>query len=116
MNADDRKELGEQARIDGRRLFNVSESLYTILIMMNGLLGFLGGVAGWMVMSQKGGGGTWMGLFIWGFTAVFCTVNYFIAVLSTHATKVLTHTSLATVAMMESRYELALGNTDGGGQ
>lgn len=115
MNMDDRKELSEQARLDGRRLFKVSESLYTILIVMNGILGALGGLVGIIIISQ-GGFGVWVGLFVWGFTAFLCTINYFIAVLSTHTTKVLTHTSLATVALMESRYESAAGNAEGGGQ
>lgn len=108
MNAEDRDELSRQARIDGRRLFNVSESLYTILIVLNFILAVLGGLTGLFMLSQ-GSFGTFMGFFVWGVTAVFCTINYFIAVLSTHTTKVLAHTSLATIALMESRHEPAAG-------
>lgn len=114
MNMDDCKELSEQARIDGRRLFRVSESLYTILIIMNGVLGLLGGIFGFILISEYEF--ELVGLFVWGFTAFLCTTNYFIAVLSTHTTKVLAHTSLATVALMESRYESPAGNADGGAQ
>ena len=104
MNADHRKELGDQARVDGRRLFNVSESLYNGLILMNYLLAVVGVFAGIVLMAQSSRGSL-IGLIVLAVTAIFCTINYFVAVLSTHTTKVLAHMSLAMIALMESRYE-----------
>jgi hypothetical protein len=107
MTPEDRTELSQQARLDGRRLFGVANNVYNIVIAINwiiGALGFFGAILCLMVGITQG---TTLGLLgaviIGAITALACFINYVLGVLLTHTAKVMVHTSLATVALLEER-------------
>ncbi len=100
MEASDIRELSQQARIDGKRLFGVSEFLYKFAIVVNWIIAVVGGFAVIGLMSQ-GGIGFAAALLVAVVATFICVLNYMVAVLSTHIAKVLVHTSLACVALVE---------------
>jgi hypothetical protein len=100
MEASDIRELSQQARIDGKRLFGVSEFLYKFAIIVNWIIAIFGVFTVIGLMSQGGFG--YLAAFMAAVIATFiCVLNYMLAVLSTHIAKVLVHTSLACVALVE---------------
>jgi hypothetical protein len=111
MTPEDRNELSQQARLDGRRLFRVADTVYKVLIVINWVVGVMGGLAALMLLMVGIGQGTALGLFaaivVAAITALACFINYVIGVLLTHTAKVMVHTSLATVGLLEERYENA---------
>jgi len=104
MNREDRIELSEYARRDGKQLVDVAENLYTILVVINWIIGISGAMGGLFAMIQ-GPVGIGGGLILWIATGAICFFIYIKSVLVTHTAKVMAHTSLATVAILEERYE-----------
>jgi hypothetical protein len=100
MTETELRELVNQSRLDGRRLFGVSEFLYKAAIYTNWVIGIIGGIMGlWAI--TRGEGVTFVGIIIVIVTAAICLFNYMVAVLSTHIAKVLVHTSFASVGTLE---------------
>jgi uncharacterized membrane protein len=104
MNREDRKELSEYARRDGKQLVHVAETLYAVLLVITWIIGIFGGVGGLFAMTQ-GAAGIVGGLVMLIVTGIVCFLIYIKTVLVTHTAKVMAHTSLATVAILEERYE-----------
>lgn len=104
MQESDLKELSQQSRIDGKRLFGVSEFIYKFAIAVNWIVGVIGVVVSLGLVSQ-GGYGILAGLLVGVVVAFICVLNYMLAVLSTHIAKVMVHTSLACVALVENNQE-----------
>ncbi len=109
MKTEDRTELSAQARKDGARLFGVADSMYKVLIAINWIIGLGGGIGGLATLSQASNSYVAPvyvagGIAIWIITAVACGFNYMFGVLLTHTAKVMVHTSLAAVGILEERY------------
>jgi len=100
MDISDIKELSQQARIDGKRLFGVSEFLYNFAIVVNWIIAIVGICAVFGLISQ-GSWGFATAILVAVIVTFICVLNYMFAVLSTHIAKVLVHTSLACVALVE---------------
>lgn len=100
MTNSDIKELSNQARIDGRRLFGVSEFLYKFAIVVNWIIAIIG-ICSVIGLISQGGFGFGVAILVAVVTTFICVLNYMLAVLSTHIAKVLVHTSLACVALVE---------------
>lgn len=100
MQESDVKELSQQSRIDGKRLFGVSEFIYKFALIVNWIVGIIGVVVS-LGMILQGGYGILAGMLVAIVVAFICVLNYMLAVLSTHIAKVMVHTSLACVALVE---------------
>ncbi len=101
MQASDIEELSQQSRIDGRRLFGVSEFIYKLSIVANWIIGIIGGISSIGLILQ-GDYGILAGLLIAIVVTFICVLNYIFSVLTTHIAKVMVHTSLACVALVEN--------------
>lgn len=94
-------ELSTQARIDGKKLYKVSEFLFNLAIIFNWIIGLIGAaLAVAMLGSEEYGLLRALGIII--IFASICIINYMLAVLSTHVAKVMVHISFASVALMEN--------------
>ena len=98
MNTNDIKSLSEKTRNDGARLFGVSEFIYTCSIIFGWLMGIVGGIISLVVIFKVD---FLAGMGIALLTAIFCFINYIIAVLTTHVAKVLVHTSYSNIGILE---------------
>lgn len=109
MDKSEIREISSQARIDGKRLFGVSELLFKIAIIVNWIVAAVGTFAIIGLMAQ-GGYGILAALLVAIVVAFICVINYMLAVLSTHVAKVMVHTSLACVAIMENNQNSVEGD------
>ena len=100
METSDIKELSKQARIDGKRLFGVSEFLYKFAIVVNWTIAIVG-ICAVIGLFAQGDYGIIAAILVAVIVTFVCVLNYMLAVLSTHIAKVLVHTSLACVALVE---------------
>lgn len=101
MTESDISELSHQCRIDGKRLFSVSEMLYKSAIVLNWIIAILGIITfGFSLI--EGGFGVGIGIAILIAVALVCTSIYIVAVLSTHVAKVMVHSSFATMGVLEN--------------
>lgn len=97
----DIEQLSVQVREDGARLYGVSHKIFKISIYLNFAILIIGALLGLVAMNASGN--------IVGFVAVIfvtgvvCALNYAVAVLTTHISKVLVHTSFACLALVEQR-------------
>ena len=98
MNTNEIKSLSEKTRNDGARLFGVSEFIYTCAIIFGWLMGIIGGILSLVIIFQVN---FLAGMGIALLTAIFCFINYIIAVLTTHVAKVLVHTSYSNIGILE---------------
>jgi len=98
MNTNEIKSLSEQTRNDGARLFGVSEFIYTCAIIFGWIMGIIGGILSLVIIFQAN---FLAGMGIALLTAIFCFINYIIAVLTTHVAKVLVHTSYSNIGILE---------------
>ena len=98
MNTTEIKTLSEKTRIDGGRLFGVSELIYTCAIIFGWIMGIIGGILSLVIIFQVN---FLAGMGIALLTAIFCFINYIIAVLTTHVAKVLVHTSYSNIGILE---------------
>jgi hypothetical protein len=99
MEQSDLKELSSKARIDGRRLFHASETIYNISIRLTAVIGIVGVISSFVALID--GPGVVAALLIATLTAVLCYLFYLVTVVSTHVSKVLVHACLATIAIAE---------------
>jgi hypothetical protein len=86
-----------KGQADGARLFRVAESIYTVLIVLNWIVGIGGGI-GAIVAAVDSAPIAALGVLL--FTAVICVINYAVAVLTTHGAKVLVHLLFANLALL----------------
>lgn len=99
MTEQEFQELTHQTRIDGKRLFGVSEYLYKAAIFINWIIAIGGGLIAIYFLTTEYAKG--MAFIVALIVVPVCLVNYILAVLSTHIAKVLVHTSLGTIALVE---------------
>ena len=101
MTESDMRELSHQCRLDGKRLFSVSEILYKSAIVLNWIIAILGVIASGFSF-KEGGFGVWIGIGILIVVGFVCASIYIVSVLSTHVAKVMVHTSYATMGVLEN--------------
>jgi hypothetical protein len=88
---------------DAKRLYNVAEAIYTMLIIFNWVIGIGGGLMalGWFIgaTTERREPAVWVyaGVVTLLITGIICLFNYAVAVLSTHVAKVLSNISLSLV-------------------
>jgi len=101
ITIEEKSELAQLSRDDGKRFYGVVEGLYGFLITVNWITGIAGSLAGigliiWgMPMSV-------LGIVVLGATAFVCAANYAVAVLTTHGAKILVHILFSNLAIMEA--------------
>jgi hypothetical protein len=98
MNIKDLESLAQKTREDGARLFGVCELIYKISLVFLWLFGIIGLILTVYILFQVG--------FIAGLAtglsfAFFILIGYAFSVLTTHVSKVLVHTSFASIAIAE---------------
>jgi len=104
ITTQEREELVRNAREDGKRLYQVVQSIYKFLITVNWIMGIIGGFSGLYIIAERYGyGGLFGGITCWVFTAIYCAGTYVFAVLVTHGAKVLVHILFSNLAIMESK-------------
>jgi len=98
MNINDFESLAQKTREDGARLFGVCELIYKISLVFLWLLGIIGVILTVFILSQVG----FIAALATGLSfAFFILIGYAFAVLTTHVSKVLVHTSFASIAIAE---------------
>jgi hypothetical protein len=98
MNINDLESLAQKTREDGARLFGVCELIYKISLVFLWLLGIIGVILTIFILSQIG----FIAALATGLSfAFFILIGYAFAVLTTHVSKVLVHTSFASIAIAE---------------
>lgn len=102
ITIEEKSELAQLARQDGKRLFGVVEGIYKYLIVWTWVMGIAGGLVGFVSFSM-GRSGLIAGIVVWLATASACAVNYVFAVLATHGAKVLVHILFSNLAIMEAQ-------------
>ena len=102
ITIEEKSELAQLARQDGKRLFGVVEGIYKYLIIWNWVMGIAGGLVGF-VSFNMGRIGFLTGIVVWLATASACAANYVFAVLATHGAKVLVHILFSNLAIMEAQ-------------
>jgi hypothetical protein len=104
ITIEEKSELAQLARADGKRFYGVVEVLYRFLIAVNWVTGIIGGLIGIIaIMSGRGVYGFFFGLIVLGITGFICAGNYAVAVLTTHGGKVLVHMLFSNLAIMEAQ-------------
>jgi len=98
MNINDLESLAQKTREDGARLFGVCELIYKISLVFLWLLGIIGVILTIFILSQIG----FIAALATGLSFAFIIlIGYAFAVLTTHVSKVLVHTSFASIAIAE---------------
>lgn len=89
--------LSRRTKADGKRLFDVCELIYKLAIFIIWIVAAIGTIATIMALQKSAAVALAVGLG----TAIFCFLNYMLAVLSTHVAKVMVHNSFATLGLLE---------------
>ncbi|HET7630611.1 MAG TPA: hypothetical protein VFK03_04535 [Candidatus Saccharimonadales bacterium] len=98
------KHSGARSLTDAKRLYGVANAIYVVLIVLNWVIGVCGVIFALVLFAQASnsiagsGAGVLAGFVTLVVTAIFCAVNYAVAVLSTHIAKVLSNISAALVS------------------
>lgn len=97
MNFKDIESLSKKTRADGTRLFGVCETIYEIAMVGIGIVAIIGSIASVVAGNI---------VFFWGCiiavcTVGFCFMSYMLAVIATHVSKVMVHTSFSSIAILE---------------
>jgi len=107
MNYIEIKSLSDKTRSDGGRLFGVSEFIYNLCMILVWIAAIIGGIISLVVMINVH---FLAGLGVALLTAIFCFLNYIVAVLTTHVAKVLVHTSYSNIGILELLNEINSNN------
>jgi len=108
ITIEEKGELGQLAREDGKRLFSVVQGIYRYLIIVNWVTGVVGGIVGLALIIAGAGSnfaaaGVVGGMVVIAVTGFICAANYAVAVLATHGAKVLVHILFSNLAIMEAQ-------------
>jgi len=103
ITLEEKSELAQLSRADGKRFYRVVEGLYRYLIVMNWVTGIIGGLVAIIAMMSGGIYGLLAGLIVLAVTGFVCAGNYVFAVLTTHGAKVLVHILFSNLAIMEAQ-------------
>jgi len=105
----ERKEVIKKGQEDGRRLYNISETIYKRLIALNWIFGILGGIVGIITIARTWDGGGVadfsIGAGILAATAVTCFIEYASALLITQGAKVLVNLLYSNLMMLEDHID-----------
>jgi len=97
VNFKDIESLSKKTRADGARLFGVCETIYEIAMVGIGIVAFIGFIASVVA----GANIFFLGCIIAVCTVGFCFMSYMLAVIATHVSKVMVHTSFSSIAILE---------------
>jgi hypothetical protein len=104
ISIEERNELAQLSRADGKRFYGVVEGIYKYLIVVNWVTGIAGGLLGLVcLMSGRGIFSFFAGIVVLVATAFACAANYAVAVLATHGAKILVHILFSNLAIMEAQ-------------
>jgi hypothetical protein len=103
------EQSGGRSFTDAKRLYGVANAIYVVLIVLNWLIGVCGVIFALVLFGQASnsiagsGTGVLAGFVALVVTAIFCAVNYAVAVLSTHIAKVLANISATLVSKQAAK-------------
>jgi hypothetical protein len=104
ITLEERDELEEKAKEDGKRFYQVVEGIYKFLVFANWVVGLVGAVVGLSILR----GNLTAAILCIIITAICCIGIYVFSVLVTHAAKVLVHILFSNLAIMEAAHHESL--------